>query len=131
MRVSCTCGHVFRDDASDTSFVAQIVTQQRADPVFEYVADETAALCLGKDLKDWIAGHFGERYPRNAPVATAFYDFIANEMRKNSATVYECPNCGRLLVQTGADMWESYAPEQRPEPHLFKLLTGQGFKKSM
>ena len=117
-RLACPQGHLFRDE---DQLRGLLLSYEGVQLVLDRIAGELATLVEnGDDRKsEWIGRHFNEQYPKATSARSVVRDFVSNIVFDAGATVYECPECHRLLVFSGSSKEGlSYLPEGRVDSIL-------------
>src|SRR5215471_18980234 len=115
-KLGCPCGHTIVDQTDDLPYKGRIVVDQLDHTFGETVSTEAVlfaqALAEGQ-LDAWIRRHFLPGFPKDVEPSTIFYLFLSRLENDCSVQIYECEECGRLLVQKehGSDQFIGYQPD--------------------
>lgn len=117
-KISCNCGHTIIDQTDNLSYKANYIRNQDAKDEykrFDEVKSFLDALKKGERVL-WIQNYFGQEYPINIDDASIIHDILL----RDEHNIYQCENCGRLLVQNwGGNFYSSFYPEDENSRGLF------------
>lgn len=123
MKLSCECGHVIRDQTDNLPYKARFIRDQD-DEVYhtydEHIADFIDAIQAGKRAQ-WIKNHFSDIYPTDISNAAVVNDIITNYELNYEGDMYQCENCGRILIQVeDKNLYASFLPQDEKCLNIFK-----------
>lgn len=117
-KILCNCGHVIIDQTDNLSYKANYIRNQDVEKEykrFEAIKSFLVALRKG-DRVSWIQNYFGQEYPINIDDTSIIHDILL----RDEHNIYQCENCGRLLVQNwGDNSYSSFYPENENLRGLF------------
>lgn len=118
MKFLCTCGHVIRDQTDSLPYKAHFLPDEDQEVVFEAVIDRLEAFMTARETgqqEEFLRTHFGETYPRDLDTRSILNDLLVGVILA-ARLIYECENCGRVLIQkqsaSGKNVYNSYLPEE-------------------
>lgn len=117
-KITCNCGHIIVDQTDSLQYKASYLRDQDVEDYyrrFDEVGNFLEALKKGERVA-WIHNHFGKEYPTNLDDKSIIHDIIW----RYESTIYECEQCGRLLVQKwDVNSYFSFFPEDENSKGLF------------
>jgi len=124
--ILCACGNVFKDLYDYNPSKGNLIRNQDYDSFQRYLAEKLAdfvdAVKTGK-RDQWIKKHLPE-LPNTAEVddVTIINLFIDFQQLKCGLRVFECPSCGRILIEHNPDTntFEVYSPDTLESQAILK-----------
>jgi hypothetical protein len=115
-KIVCPCGHIIVDQSDNLPNKAQFFADEDYDASYEqfilFCVDLIQARQDGKQ-EQFVALQFGPEYPKNLDLSDIISDKLAGMRAVFGHLMYECEQCGRLLIFSvvGKNKFISYFPE--------------------
>jgi hypothetical protein len=106
MEIACLCGAILLDEGTRVPCKGYLISD------IDYTSLLTSALSefrsfLAADSAEardaWLTRHFGRQWNRGRSDAEHLEEFVHAQFMGRSRMVYECPACGRFLVDERTD----------------------------
>ena len=116
-KLACTCGKTIRDVSDSLPYKASFLPDVNSDPFFEWVIDETQSFvtaALNGRVDEWLLQKgYGKGYvDLKLSHGSIMHDHIHSKYLSLSRDMYECKECGRILVeQSTKNQFTAYAPD--------------------
>jgi hypothetical protein len=120
-KIRCTCGHSIVDQTDNLPYKAYFFRDSDHDSYYDYTDEIGSFIESIKNNKreEWITNYFPGPYPTDEPDAFVIADIITFKQRKFISEMYQCENCGRVLIQKGS---ENIFPVFKPEDEHYEAL---------
>lgn len=114
-KLGCPCGHVIVDQTDALPFKAAFLADRRNHPFWDWAGEVLQsyidAAAQGQ-VRDWIKSRFDEDYAKlDLSPAEVLHDLIAGQFSELNRDAYECSACGRVLIETGNNVFVAYSPD--------------------
>jgi hypothetical protein len=115
-KIVCPCGHIIVDQADNLPYKAAYYADEDYEASFGKYVEMCSGYIKARDeerQEAFIIEHFGKDYPRDLESAVVISDLLAGMRVLFGHTMYECEQCGRLLIfpVVGKNRFVSYTPE--------------------
>lgn len=103
MHIACYCGHVLADITDSLPYKAHLLSDRAMIESYQRVGallEEFISLLSREARSAWTRDRLGESYPADWTAREVICDVVGRVMLWQFRTVYECSNCGRILVET-------------------------------
>lgn len=125
-KMRCSCGHVIRDNTDhlpykayfhpdeDTYISHDVMTDTLAEYIAARARNQEVEFLRDLDIKrgeDPYRATWRANSLAGAPLPEVIGNLLGAFYEDYERTIYECESCGRLLVQTEGNRYESYLPE--------------------
>ena len=114
-KLRCNCNHVISDTTDNLPYKADLIPDQSFYVAFdriEEVIDSLIEATKRNERNVWIENQFGKQYPKDLTDTQMICDIFTSRVTDLGKTIYQCENCGRILIQKGhTDRFISFAPE--------------------
>ena len=124
-RLTCECGAILSDTIYPNEVTGDIISNKGYD-AFSYFIEQVAEDFIkhrdAGDLEPWITKHFNKHYSRSCTPGQMIGDAVTHFFQNRTLDVWECDNCGSLLVQrsSGENRYTTYSPDK--ESNRMKVL---------
>jgi len=124
-KLLCECGHLIHDHSLGLDYKARLISDQKFDDFFNWVTNEiqeyVVAAQEGKTDQWMLDKGFGKDYVNlGLDHGNVLHDHLYGEFLEQKKDVYECTQCGRLLVEREENNFLSYSPSNGSFNALFK-----------
>jgi hypothetical protein len=115
-KLMCPCGHIIVDQTDALPYKAQFFADEDYEASYgrfvEFCADLFQAWQEG-NLEQFLTMQFGAEYPKNLDLSDIISDSLSGMRVVFGHLMYECEQCGRLLLFPIAakNQFASYVPE--------------------
>ena len=124
-KIRCKCGHSIVDQSNNLPYKAYFFRDLDTENYHDYI-DEISSFIesIKNNTRDeWITNYFPGAYPLDEPDAIVISDIIESKQRKFISEMYQCENCGRLLIQKGNEnIFPVFKPEEEDSNNLFNRI---------
>jgi hypothetical protein len=124
-KIRCTCGHSIVDQTGNLPYKAYFFRDSDKDSYYDFT-DEVGSFIesIKNNTRDeWITSYFPNAYPKDEPDAFVIADIITFKQRKFISDMYQCENCGRVLIQKGnQNIFPVFKPEDDHSEALFESI---------
>ncbi len=124
-KIRCKCGHSIVDQSNNLPYKAYFFRDSEDESYYDYI-DEISGFIesIKNNTRDeWITNYFPGAYPLDEPDALVIADIITSKQRKFISEMYQCENCGRLLIQKGNEnLFPVFKPEDENSKGLFNSI---------
>ncbi|AFY41127.1 hypothetical protein [Nostoc sp. PCC 7107] len=101
-KMGCTCGHSIIDRTDKIPYKGHLIKDQDKDVIFEGIASDVSLYIeslLTENQEEWL-----KRFPwlQGKDHRAVVWGIITQYYLKYIPHIYECENCGRLLIQENA-----------------------------
>jgi hypothetical protein len=124
MEFECVCGAVLVDEGVSLPCKGYLISDSDyTDLLTSSLAELKAFFAVDTpEARDrWMSKHFGLQWRRDLTDAQHLEEFVHAQIMDRSRMVYECPECGRLLIDERSDDTINLV-EYRPERGHNRLL---------
>jgi predicted RNA-binding Zn-ribbon protein involved in translation (DUF1610 family) len=113
---TCTCGYVTKDSNGITSAYYIALSLDEAVDLEKRIAEKITSYLAEKQSgkkAEWLTEFYGNAYLLNEPDSSIIEDITTAEMNRNFHTIFRCPNCGRIHLNSKQDsnLWQTYKPD--------------------
>ncbi|MGW8391388.1 hypothetical protein [Pseudoduganella sp. HUAS MS19] len=123
-KLGCTCGHVIRDQTDSIPYKASLLRDVDYNPFFDWLSDETQSFVEAVQrgaIDAWLLerGYGPDYVSLNLPYGHILHDHIHSQYIEYSRDLFQCTNCGRLLIETSeSNKFAGFAPDDPSEKNL-------------
>lgn len=126
-KIRCRCGHSIVDQANNLLYKAYFFRDSEIENYHDYIDEISSFIESIKNntRNEWINNYFPGAYPLDEPDAIVITDIIEFKQRKFTSDMYQCEDCGRILIQKGNEnIYRVFKPEDEDEDseNLFKPI---------
>lgn len=124
-KLRCECGHVIHDHALGLDYKARLISDKNFDSFFRWLASEIQGYILAVQedkTNQWMLSNgFSQDYVAlRLNHGDVLHDHLYRKFLEQEQDVYECTQCGRLLIEKESNTFLSYSPENLSLNKLFK-----------
>ena len=114
-KIACECGHIIVDQTDFLNYKGDIIPDVVQPSLFEKLSaiiDSLMNAIENGQREKWINENFGDPYPRDLQYRSMVYDLFLRYYTNHIKNIYQCENCGRILIQIGqSHQYSSFKPE--------------------
>ena len=126
MKLKCDCGHILVDQSDYLPHKARLAKDQDADRIWGAATHDLAALWRRGDSQP--NARIAETFPGlgRSEDTVVLATYFAGLRTKHMPLVYECDNCGRLLIERapGSNTYVSFIPSSGHVEHILRSEPG-------
>jgi hypothetical protein len=115
-KIGCKCGNTIVDQANNLSYKGDIVPDSGQEEIFNrlYELIDTFVEAVKSNKKEaWMrSNELTPPYPQDLSASSMINDLFYNYYLEKTKEVFQCDNCGRILIQKGkTNQFISFKPE--------------------
>ena len=124
-KIRCKCGYIIVDQTDKLPYKGYILPDTEIDKISTALINTIDSLDeankLGKRL-EWIKNNFHlPPYPTDLKDSSMIYDKITSELVDKTQDIFECNNCGRILIQIGqTNEFKTFCPDTNDTKGILK-----------
>ncbi len=123
-KIGCTCGHTIRDQTDSLPYKASLLRDVDRGPFFDWLIEEAQSFVDAAQrgtVDAWLLEKgYGPGYVAlNLTHGHILHDHIHSKYLEYERDVYECTNCGRVLIETSQpNNFASFSPDVHSAKNL-------------
>lgn len=123
-KLGCVCGHTIRDQSNALPYKASLLRDIDQDRFFDWLIEETQSFVEAAQrgaVDAWLLEKgYGQEYVLlKLPHGHILHDHIHSQYVEYKRDLYECTNCGRVLIETAqSNAFASFSPDKQPAGNL-------------
>ena len=114
-KIACKCGHIIVDQTDFVSYKGDIIPDVVQPSLFEKLStiiDSLTDAIENGQREKWINENFSDPYPMGLQYSSMVHDLFLRYYIDQARKIYQCENCGRILIQIGkSQQYSSFKPE--------------------
>ena len=125
--LGCPCGNVIRDNTDYLPFKGHAFTDIEFFPLFEAISKDVAGFIQarldGREEK-WYMDYFKSDSPFTEDDEGLVHTILARYLIHASIQLYQCTNCGRMLVERvdKPNEYDAFTPDEKPHRNVFATV---------
>ena len=126
-KIGCKCGSTIVDQADNLSYKGDIIPDSGQEEIFDKLADliDTYVEAVQEGKKEeWMkVNGLTPPYPQDLSASSMINDLFYNFYLDKTKEIFQCENCGRILIQNGKSQhYVSFKPETEEWKDMLKKL---------
>jgi hypothetical protein len=124
-KIACLCGHIIVDQTDFLSYKGDIIPDVLEPSMFEKLStiiDSLTDAIENGQREKWINENFSDPYPMDLQYSSMVHDLFLRYYINETKNIYQCENCGRILIQIGKSQQYSFF---RPESDNWRNILGR------
>ena len=124
-KIACKCGHIIVDQTDFVSYKGDIIPDVVQPSLFEKLStiiDSLMKAIENGQREKWINENFSDPYPMDLQYSSMVHDLFLGYYIDQTKKIYQCENCGRILIQIGQSQQYSIF---RPESDSWRNILGR------
>lgn len=123
-KLGCICGHTIHDQTTDLPYKASLLRDPAQSSFFDWLIEETesyVSAVQNGEVEAWLLekGYGPDYVSLKLSHGNILHDHIHAQYDLNKRDLYQCINCGRVLIETSEpDKFASYSPDDRSKKDL-------------
>ena len=123
-KIRCECEHVIVDQTDNLSYKGYILPDQLIDEDLTKLVNRIDSLfnaIQSNEKEEWLAENFLPDYPKKLDLSSIISDIISVDLLAKTKDIFECENCGRILIEKKDRSFKIYKPEGENDKGILKL----------